>query len=200
MKRICWLSLLALVTSCDRNNAEPQFAPVDESISKKTAELEKKDASVEDARSEEATDAGPNPEAWASFSREDDIPFCLLEKYADWGEVQYLKDAKPKANLKADAELHIGVYAPRCAHPDCTKRVNMQCWAEVEGETITLHSRYNGMHNPANTCTKDCEPDTAACNTPPLKAGNYTIQYGAFSKKLRIPSVVKPTCIDPLAK
>jgi hypothetical protein len=200
MKSICWLSLLAFVSGCDKGEPEPQFPPLNEARSEKLAPPAGDSAAPSAPAVSGDAGARVPADGWLHFERQDDIPYCLFSRYADWGDAQYVKDAKPKTLLKAGEELHIGVYAPRCAHPDCTRRVNMQCWADVVGTTITLHSRYNGEHYPANTCTKDCEPDTAACSTPPLPAGTYTIEYGAHKKSVRIPGVVKPTCVTPPAR
>jgi len=198
MKSLCCLSLLVVLSGCDKKDSEPRFPELKQTLP------EKPSAPVSDAAAPEAgVDAWGHASVltptggWERFEREDDVPYCLFARYEDWSAAQYVKDAKPKTTLKADEELHIGVYAPRCAHPDCTRMVNMQCWADVVGTTITLHSRYNGQHFPANTCTKDCEPDTAACNTPALPAGTYTIVHGEHKKTIRIPGVVKPSCVIP---
>jgi hypothetical protein len=198
MKRF-WLSLLlTTASSCSEGGARSP-APIEEQVPTPAAKanpLALRDATpnAADGAASGSVATPADSAGWQAFSREDDVPLCMLATYQDWGEAQFIKDVKPKVSLKAGRELQFAIYAPGCAGRDCTRRVNLQCWADVAGMSITVHARYNGEHNPKNTCTKDCEADTAACNTPALRAGTYAVTYGVHQYSVRIPSVT-PSCL-----
>jgi hypothetical protein len=133
--------------------------------------------------------------AWTPFARRDDIPICLLARSEDWFEAQYLRDVKQKVSLKAGRPLYFGAYAPGCSDPECIRRVTLQCWADVEGKSITLSTRFSGERRLEHPCTDNCRPDAAACETPPLAAGTYVLKHGAQQRTIRIPSQVNPACL-----
>jgi hypothetical protein len=141
------------------------------------------DASASDAAS-----------AWSQFSRHDDVPLCLFARHEDWWNAQFLGDVKEKVSLKAGGKLYLGAYAPGCADPDCIRRITLQCWADVEGKTITVHTRFSGEQQAEQLCQNNCQPASAACNTPGLTAGVYTITHGARQRTIRIPGLQQPAC------
>lgn len=152
---------------------------------------------VRDAASEvdAAAAAAPAP-VWTPFARRDDVPICLFARYEDWGaDAQYLRDAKQKVTLKAGAPLYFGAYGPGCADPECVRKVTLQCWADVEGKSITVNTRYSGERQLEHACTDNCQAHTAACETPPLPAGKYTLKHGAQQRTIRVPGVVDPACL-----
>lgn len=140
--------------------------------------------------------AGAASAVWTPFSRKDDIPLCVLANYQQWDKTQFLNEVKPKVSVKAGHELQFGTYAPGCAGLDCIRKVTMQCWIDVAGFTLTAHTRFSGEEVVGSTCTTNCEATTAACNTPALKAGTYTLTYGERQTTIRVPSVLHPACID----
>jgi hypothetical protein len=172
--------------SGDSGAREPDSAP-------KAEVLAVRGDGGDDAPADAGTgDAAP---AWTQFARRDDVPLCLFTRYEDWGHAQFLGQAKQKVALKAGRPLYFGTYAPGCADPECVRRVTLQCWADVEGKTITVSTRFSGERQLAHPCANNCQPDTAACETPPLKAGTYTLIHGTQQRTLRVPGVADPACL-----
>lgn len=185
MRPACFVLLCAIVCGCGRDEiAHESAGPTSERLA---ARSEGSGAAADAS----AADAGA---AWTPFSRQNDVPICLFARYADWGNAQLLADAKQKVSLKAGRPLYFGAYVPGCADPACIRRVTLQCWAEVEGRSITLQTRFSGEQQPEQSCTKDCQPATAACETPKLKAGTYTLTHGAQQRTIRIPGLQEPAC------
>ncbi|MFI5307637.1 MAG: hypothetical protein ACHQ53_09810 [Polyangiales bacterium] len=124
---------------------------------------------------------------------EDGVPFCVFASSEEQGQVKYLADAK-KQTLAAGSSVVIGAFSPWCVSNACDDMPSIQCHAEREGNTITVHSRYWGEHKDGATCTEDCRPVAAACETPKLERGKYTIRHGDKKFTLRIPSVLGDPC------
>jgi len=181
------LCAIAHGCSSDSGAREPPSAP-----SEKAAPVLRSDVNSV-TRDAGAADAAA---AWTQFSRRDDVPLCLFARYADWGQAQLVGDAKQQVSLKARRPLYFGEYVPGRADPECVRRVTLQCWADVEGTSITVHTRLSGEQQAAHPCANNCKPSTAACETPPLKAGVYTITHGAQQRTIRIPGAVQPACLQ----
>lgn len=142
-------------------------------------------------------DASVHELGWTRFKRSDATPLCLFTSYEQWWHTQFLKDVKKSIPLREGRELFFGAYAPGCASLECIREPSIQCWLEVEGQTITVHTLYSGHQRDPTACGEKCESVTAECRTGPLAAGTYTLRYGAMTQTLRVPSVVRPTCIAP---
>jgi hypothetical protein len=181
MRPVCLL--LVCAAACSSSEQFPEREPARSSSALATPA----DAGAVDAR---ANDAAP---AWTAFSRRDDVPLCMFARHEDWHEAQLLSAVKAKTSLKAGKPFYFGAYAPGCADPECVRLITLQCWADVEGNSITVHTRFSGEQQVAHACEKNCEPASAACPTPPLKAGVYTITHGAQQRTIRIPGV-HPAC------
>jgi hypothetical protein len=139
-----------------------------------------------------AADAGAN--AWRQVSRKDDLPVCLFPNWLEWQKAEFMHQVKPSASLRVGHAIHFGVYGPGCAAPECVRDPALQCWTEIEGNVVTLHTRYSAFENPEATCTSDCLAVYAQCNTPQLGKGEYVVVYGDDKWKVRVPSVVRPAC------
>jgi hypothetical protein len=72
----------------------------------------------------------------------------------------------------------------------------LQCWVELDGSTLTVHSRFASVHKDDSTCTHDCLETDSACETPSLAPGKYLIRYGVKQFELRVPSVVRTPCFQ----
>lgn len=149
---------------------------------------------------EPAVDAGapvaaPAPADWTHFSVKNDVPLCVFADYEQYGKASFLKDVKRTVKLKAHAPAVFGLYTVGCASEECLRLPGMQCWAEVEGQSITVESRFNGERRNGVTCTKDCESVTAACDTPNLAPGTYTLRYGDLSTTIKVPGTLRPACL-----
>lgn len=122
------------------------------------------------------------------------MPVCHFSSWADWKETEFIEKVKPSAKLRAGHTINFGVFAPSCAAEACVRNAMLQCWADVEGNVITLHSKYAAFEKPGVTCATECVSVTAQCNTPQLPKGEYTVVYGADTWKLRVPGEVRPAC------
>lgn len=149
---------------------------------------------------EPPADAGPLPAAaaaaeWTHFSLKNEVPLCVLADMAQYDKAPFLKDVKRTVKTRAHVPLVLAVYGPGCAGAECVRGAGMQCWAEVDGQSITVQSRYNGEQHVGVTCTKDCESVMAACDTPNLLPGTYTLQYGDTTTTIKVPGTLRPACI-----
>jgi len=146
-----------------------------------------------------AADAGAAPAAaaveWTHFAVKNELPLCVLANYEEYHKTNFLKDVKRTVKTRAHVPIVFGVYGPDCASQECVGRPGMQCWAEVDGQSITVESRYNGERRVGKTCTKDCESVMAACDTPNLLPGTYTLHYGDTTTTIKVPGTLRPACI-----
>lgn len=137
----------------------------------------------------------PNANGWRQFARSDEVPVCLFSTWRDWEKTEFIETVPKSANLRAGHAINFGVFGTDCAAPECIRDATLQCWADVEGSTITLHTRYSGFEKDGATCTTGCASVSAQCNTPLLTKGEYTIVYAAQRWKVRVPSTVHPSCL-----
>jgi hypothetical protein len=131
---------------------------------------------------------------WSKLDLVDTLPICVFADHDAREAALHIELAKKKQSLKADSTVVFGVYPQRCLNIDCDARPNLQCWVELEGDTLHVHSRFFSFHKDGSTCTKDCLEVDSSCETPELKAGKYTVQHGDKTYTLQIPSVVKQPC------
>jgi hypothetical protein len=190
-----WFALfLAAIGGCSQSGSqssagsEPNFGSSAPSA-RKALEDAASAAPAAATKEQDEQDAG-----WTRFARQNDVPLCLFARYENWYEAKFQADVKDKVSLKAGQELHFGTYAPGCAGRDCLREVTLQCWVDMDGKAITVHTRFSGLQNLANTCSEECQSTTAQCNTPELPAGTYTLTYGDRKQTLRIPGVVRKAC------
>ena len=142
-----------------------------------------------------ATAANEEGDGWTWFSRRDDVPLCAFSSYREYERASFLKDVKRTAQLRSNAILVFGTYGPGCASRDCIRVPTLQCWTELEGRTITVHTRYSGQHRAEAVCKSNCEAVHAACETPELEAGGYTLKYGDRTRSLKVPGALRPSCV-----
>lgn len=207
MKKWSLLFLLA-VCACSKTDTSvaPRESPQKLQPSAKAARLaEAVDAgqaappsaaqAVEAAVDAGAPTAAAEPGQWTHFSVRNEVPLCVFADYDQYGKAPFLKDVRRTVKLKAHEPVVFGLYITGCASKECILRPGMQCWAEVEGQSITVESRYNGEQNNGVKCTKDCESLTAACDTPNLPPGTYTLHYGGVTTKIKVPGTLRPACL-----
>lgn len=142
-----------------------------------------------------SADAGADIESeWVHFSRRDDVPLCVFKNDEARYKLLTLADVKTQA-LRPGGDLVFGVFGPDCANEECVKLVNLQCWVELEGKRIVVHSRYHGERRRDRVCSENCEPVTAGCPIPELARGSYEVSYGDRTYSLKIPSVMRSPCL-----
>jgi hypothetical protein len=149
-------------------------------------------APVEPAEPTGPTDDTPG---WSRLRLEDSVPLCVFADNRERAAARSIELVK-KQTLREDAPVTFGVFGPGCLNKACDDKPLLQCWADREGDTITVHSRYSSLHKDSSTCTKDCVPVGASCDSPALAAGKYTVQYGDKTYKLQIPSLVRKPCLN----
>lgn len=133
--------------------------------------------------------------AWQRFLQKDLVPLCVFPSDEARIQAPFLKDVK-KQSLRPGSTLVFGAFAPGCASEECITRPTLQCWAELDGEQIVVHSRYSGEQAVGRVCTDKCEPVTAGCPLPELRAGTYTVRYGDRTMALKIPSTLRSPCVS----
>jgi hypothetical protein len=124
---------------------------------------------------------------------DEEVPLCAFSGYVEYDKAIEQSDVKAQT-LKPKSTVMFGVYGPWCVHEACDQLPSLQCEALFEGNTITVRSRYSGYHKDGSECKTDCKSIRAACQTPVLEAGAYTVVYGDKTFPLQIPSVTKEPC------
>lgn len=139
-------------------------------------------------------DTPPYPKpGWSKVKLEDEVPLCAFADFAAHGRAAMIQDVEPQ-QLSAKVGLVFGVFPPWCMNEDCDDRPSLQCWADVEGNRIRVHSRYFGAHRDGGECREQCRSITAGCRTPALEAGQYEIQYGDRVFEVTLPGQLDDPC------
>jgi hypothetical protein len=147
----------------------------------------------------EKPDAGPQkgrfPQpGWSKVALDSQLPVCVFPGYEEHHRAQFIEQVE-KQKLPAKETVVFGVYAGWCVNEACDGLPSLQCSVDREGNTLKLRSRYWGYRKDGSTCEGvPCRPVTAACETPELEPGVYTVQHGERSFELRIPSVLRSPC------
>jgi hypothetical protein len=141
-----------------------------------------------------AAPINPAP-GWSKLELHDSVPLCVFSDYKERDKALFIAQVT-KQTLRANATLTFGVFPQGCLNNACDDKTMLQCWIERDGDTLIAHSRFASFHKDGSTCTKDCLEVDAACETPALAPGEYTLRYGAKRFKLQIPSVVRSPCFS----
>lgn len=135
-------------------------------------------------------------EGWSPITLDDEVPLCFFASYEERGKVPVVEQVK-KQTLKPNATVILGAFGPWCMNEACDTEPSLQCWIDPEGEdTFVVHTRMHTEHKTDSKCSKDCPIIAADCETPELKPGTYTFKYGAESRTVKIPSVVRTPCFS----
>jgi hypothetical protein len=163
-----------------------------------TLQTKPPDSSATSAAAHTSAEAAPDGgSTWAHFSLKNQVPLCIFADYEQYERAPFLKDVKKTARTRPHVPVVFGVYGLGCASLRCVQAPTLQCWAEVEGQDIKVQTRYSGVHSVGTTCRTDCESVTAACDTPNLLPGRYTLHYGDKRVSLQIPGPHHPACLIP---
>lgn len=195
--KLGWLVVIAIFSACNRVPEPPppvQSAPL-------VAEKPAAPGPAAPTPPAYTTAAEPTFDAdhpwlgpgWSKLSLQDTLPICAFSSNAERNSALLIQQVK-KQTFTADSTVVFGAYGPGCLNKECDARPNLQCWLELEGDTIHVHTKYFSFHKDGSSCTKDCLEVDASCETPVLKAGKYTIKHGDKTYGLQIPSVVKKPC------
>lgn len=181
--------------SCDSQNAKRATAP---SPSASAAA-----SSSQSTPSAVATGAAAPFDApdWDAVRLVDEIPLCVFSDHEARGNALFSKDVH-RQKLNAGAKVVFGTFAPDCMAEACDAIPTETCWVDSEGpDTVVVHSLLSFRHKHGATCTADCRPIIAGCETPSaLAPGKYTVKYGSHTFSLRVPSVVNTPCFDGSAR
>lgn len=125
---------------------------------------------------------------------EDLVPICAFGEYRDFDSSKY-PDEIVRGRLQAGKPVVFGAYPGWCVKDECDEGASLQCHVDREGQTLAVHTRYWGARKEGMSCAKtDCNPIVAACLTPPLEKGTYTVQYGDQTFTLRVPGKPPKPC------
>jgi hypothetical protein len=192
---LVFIGLACTGTGCNRvpepipSSVEPQSEP----LSTPSAAADPIVGPAQGARSDGP--GFPRP-GWSKRVVEDGGPICAVETYAEVDRASTIDRARAQ-KFKAGMPIAFETYGPGCINEACVQLPTVQCVAERNGNTLVVHSRYNGYHKDGAVCEKDCRPIYAGCETPVLESGNYTVHYGPTTFKLKIPSKLADPCFGP---
>ncbi|MEY4579439.1 MAG: hypothetical protein RL701_4142 [Pseudomonadota bacterium] len=135
-------------------------------------------------------------QGWDKIRIEDTSPLCVFSDHDARDAAPFVKDVVTQ-KLRANARVVFGTFARACIAEACDAIPTLQCWVDSEEpSTLVVHSRLSYEHKQGTTCTEDCHPVVAGCETPALKAGKYTIKYGTQTFSLKVPSVLRAPCFE----
>lgn len=93
-----------------------------------------------------------------------------------------------------DTAYEVTVDFEQCLSSSCDELVESACTATLDGTTITIEASATIRSKTGQTpCTADCGAATATCQTPPLPAGTYTVEYAGDTVELVVPTETQ-TC------
>jgi hypothetical protein len=118
----------------------------------------------------------------------DDTGVACLTSTAGWSD-EY-------QTFAADAPAYVTVRLDTCLSSTCTYNYAASCEVEVTGDRIVIsaHGTYTDESGAGRSCSEVCLTLDAACETPPLAEGSYTVVYGDEEIPLSIPSVTGAYC------
>lgn len=101
------------------------------------------------------------------------------------------------SSYTADDVLDIAVLL-RCMSSTCTVAgsASASCTVEQVGNTLRVDARGSYRDNGDDTCSADCQPLVAFCQTTPVPAGTFTFEYAGQSADLVVPSTALPPCAE----
>jgi hypothetical protein len=196
--RACALALLALALGgcggCDEHEpAAPAEKPA--ALSQRAAAPAPAPAAPEAPAPATATKKAWPPVGFDRIEVNDQGPLCVFEDYIKQNPVPSAAEAQ-RQKLRANKSVVFGAWGPWCMHEDCDQGPSLECSVVRDGNTLTVHTHYWGYHKDGSTCTKDCRKVAAACESPVLEAGTYTVKRGLKSYPLKIPSVLSSPCFE----
>jgi hypothetical protein len=149
---------------------------------------------VDAATATSAAASADDASQWDKVKLEDAVPLCVFADHGERAKAPALQDVR-KQTLRANSTLVFGTFSPMCLNELCDEIPTQQCWVDTEQPHIlVVHSRLSFKHKRGTTCTKDCQSIIAGCETDALKAGKYTVKYGARTFSLLVPSIVRAPC------
>ena len=101
--------------------------------------------------------------------------------------------------FEADAPLYATVRLHSCLSSSCATERTSQCEILLEGDRLVISAEgsYVDESGPGRSCTSDCVPLEATCETAgPLPAGDYVVIYGNSQIPLTLPDVTGNYCLD----
>jgi hypothetical protein len=133
---------------------------------------------------------------WDKVKLEDEAPLCVFASHEERNDALFLQDVHEQT-LRANSTVVFGTFPPGCQNEACDAAPTHQCWVDTEAaNTLVVHSRLSFAHKRGSTCTKDCRPVIAGCETGVLKAGKYTVKYGRRTFSVRVPGVLVAPCFE----
>jgi hypothetical protein len=200
---VVWLLLATAGLGACRKAELPEPAPATEST--KPAALEKAEPPPPAAPAVPAPDAATSASSdevgpdglrpgWTKVLRRDSAPVCVFASALEREKNQVLAKVK-KQTLKANTKLTFGVFPPWCLNEACDENAYLQCWVDREDDnTLVMNTRFASYRKDGADCTDGCMEIDAACETPELPPGKYTVRHGDKTYKLRIPGVLLDPC------
>lgn len=190
---LCSLTLSAAL-GCNDKIPEPGFAqPAAAPVPAQPVEAKPSQPPVQQAEPVPPPKPPKPKEGWSEQSLQDTLPLCLFGDVRAQERTQSMAQVG-KQVLRADQPLVLGVFAPKCIHPDCDELSKLECSVERSGNILRLQTRYLGLHKDGSSCSEDCRDVRARCETPVLEPGEYTLEYGGSQTPLKIPSVQNWPC------
>lgn len=195
----CWwlLWLLAACTwSCKSAQPEPvEQAPAVTPAPQAQPVLARSDIPKEWAKGPSPDPVGYPKPGWSKQTLDDTLPLCVFSDAEAREAAQFIEQVKsPK--LAANHSLVFGAFAPHCINEACDDLATLQCSVRREGTTLTVTAHYWAYHKEGSSCSEECAEITAACETPPLEPGKYTVRYGNETYSLQVPSRLRAPCLN----
>jgi hypothetical protein len=94
-----------------------------------------------------------------------------------------------RTTFVADQPIEVTVTSFACLSSECTTDHAASCEARVDDTSITITTRASWTTRTTGICSDDCTGPSAACETPPVPAGTYSLVIGEHVSSLVVPSM-----------
>ncbi|MBW2458702.1 MAG: hypothetical protein JRI68_29660 [Deltaproteobacteria bacterium] len=92
------------------------------------------------------------------------------------------------------SQLHVTVSLDDCLSDSCDVNRTAVCQVTQDGATLQVSSELSYEAFDEAQCTMDCGRLVARCQSAPLSAGHYKVEFGADTYGLSVPSTVTAAC------
>jgi hypothetical protein len=110
-------------------------------------------------------------------------------------ETTYVDVGRACISGAADEPHSVEVDFHVCLSSSCDSVVESMCEASLSGTELTINATAT-VSSSSGACTADCQQLLVTCETDPLPAGDYELNFGDLQGTLTVPAATaEPTCL-----
>jgi hypothetical protein len=109
------------------------------------------------------------------------------------------EDVPTVTTYEADAPVTMNVVLEECAG-GCAEDIEASCSVEREGNTLQVSATASYREPVAGNCIDVCVVIDTQCESEPLPAGTWTVEYAGGSTTFDVPDEREPATLGPYAR